>query len=172
MTYHWSVRLLHWAMALMIFSLFGVGMWMTGLPREEALRGEMTALHKAFGVMVLGFLILRVTARLATPKPPLPAAIPARERMLAQWSYPLVYALMAAVPLAGIAMSQSYGFKVMVFGWEFPTLFTPDKMRADAAREWHETLAIALMVAVGVHAAAVVKHWRVEKINLLPRIWR
>lgn len=170
MSYHVFIRILHWLMALMIFTLIGVGMYMTGLEREDPSRMDIYGLHKSFGALVLLLVTLRLMMRLRSVVPPLPEQIPALERKLAKLGHWLLYGLMFAVPVVGICMSNAWGYPVSMFGIELPFLISENKDIAPLLGEAHEILAFTLLGVVGAHALAVVKHIVRDKVNLLPRM--
>ena len=172
---------LHWLIALCVFGLLAVGFWMTDAIEEEASRqAAFTAYqwHKTFGIMVLLLTALRLVWRLTHRAPPLPPGMPAWQQAAAKVSHWGFYALTLAVPLAGWAMvsASPYGFPTMLFGvieWPHigPLTRVADKQAvAEALSETHEYLAIALLVLIGLHVAAAVKHQWLDRDGLLARM--
>jgi cytochrome b561 len=87
-----------------------------------------------------------------------------------------LYGLMLAIPLTGWAMVSSsvYGLPTIVFGWfEWPHLpgLAANVLVHEVAEEAHWYLALALLFLLTAHIGAVVKHARVNKHNLLTRMW-
>ena len=157
-------------MALLILGMIALGIYMTGLDDEDASRGDLYGLHKSFGALILFLVVLRFITRLRTAVPDLPKVIPARERKLGHATHYLLYVLMLAVPLVGIALSNSWGDPVHMFGLELPRLFPENKDIAPLVGEAHEILAFVLLGVVGLHVAGVIKHILFEKTNLLTRM--
>ena len=87
------MRVLHWAMALIILSLIGVGFWMVDLPKDYADRGYVYSLHKSFGVTILILIVLRFVVRMISKIPPLPASIPAIAQKAAHGAHLALYVL-------------------------------------------------------------------------------
>lgn len=160
--YNLLARLLHWLMAIVIIGLVGVGVYMTGLEREDPSRPGIYELHKAVGVLVLLAAILRLAwTRLLTRPPALPEAISGPHRILSRIGTYLFYLLMIAIPLAGIAMSQFYGKPVNVFDmYQLPMWLKENHDWGKIALEAHEYLAWTLVLLVIIHVAATIKHRR------------
>ena len=106
--FHPLARLVHWLMAILIISMLFIGVSMVGdLSTRHPLLVE---LHKATGLALLLLVIVRIGLRLSLPHPPLPADLPASQRVAAGASHLLLYALMLAMPLLGWAMLSAGGY--------------------------------------------------------------
>lgn len=152
-------RSVHWLMALMIFGLIGVGMYMTDLPREDALRPQLYMLHKSFGVLVLCLGVIRIAWALMTRHPELPHSLRPWEIGLTRIVKFGMYLLMLATPLVGYAMSNFGDKAVSLFGTiDMPTLFAPDHDKHEITEELHEILAFTLLGFVGLHILGTLKH--------------
>jgi cytochrome b561 len=158
MTYPWSIRVLHWLMALLILGMIAVGWYMTGLPDKDPLRGTLYPLHKSLGILLLALVALRVALRFSTPIPPLPAGIPPRERLAAKAGHVLLYLGMIVVPLTGVVMSVAGGYGIAFFGIPLPAFMDVDKPLAHDARELHELLPYILLGVIALHVAGALKH--------------
>jgi cytochrome b561 len=64
---------LHWGVALAVFGLFGLGLWMVGLDYYDPWRKSGPDLHKSIGLVLLAVMLLRVFWRFISPPPPAPA---------------------------------------------------------------------------------------------------
>lgn len=161
--YPLAIRVIHWFMALSILGLIVVGYYMTGLSKDDPSRGDMYNLHKSFGSLVLILVIIRLSVRIFTKVPPLPKAIPDKEKKAAAAAHILLYALMFSVPILGFAMSNGYGYPVHLFALEMPVLFEKNIELAKLANEWHEIMAYVLLAIVGLHFAGAMKHRFMDK---------
>jgi cytochrome b561 len=168
--YHAVLRLLHWFIAITIIGLFAVGLYMTGLEKENALRPTMYGLHKSFGALLLSLVVLRIVVRFATAIPPMPLRFAKWERGLAHVVHFVLYCLMIGVPLSGIFMSNSWGHGVSMFGLELPRLFPENRDIAPLSSEIHEILAFTIIGLVVLHALGVIKHRFVDKHDILYRM--
>lgn len=152
-------RALHWLSALIIFALIGVGLYMTGLDKEDPSRLGIYNLHKAFGVLSVLLLVARIVWLRLSPAPALPAALTAPEQKVVTGVRALLYVLMVLVPMSGYVMSTAGGYPVSFFGlFQLPALIGESKALAEAAHEGHELLSYALLAFVLLHAAGALKH--------------
>ncbi|NBO19090.1 MAG: cytochrome b [Proteobacteria bacterium] len=174
--YHRIAIILHWVMALCILLMLASGLAMTTQDLlEKALRFSMYQWHKSLGVLLLWAVFLRLLIRLRFAPPPLPASMKPLEQKAAHAGHWALYALMLAMPLTGwmVVSSSVSGLPTLVFGWftwpHLPGLAGSSEAH-EFAEEAHEILAWVLMLAIAGHVAAVIKHYVVEKENLLPRM--
>src|ERR1700739_4513826 len=94
-------RLLHWTMAPLIIAMLFIGVGMVATVSRA--HTTLIAIHKPLGIALLLLVILRVSVRIRRGSPPLPADMPAPQRIAARLSHLILYALMAAMPLIGWA---------------------------------------------------------------------
>jgi cytochrome b561 len=162
-------RALHWGMAAAIMALWVIGHMIDTLPKGP-IRSEVIGLHKSIGVIMLVLAVGRLAWSVARPQPPLPAAMPGGERMLAKLGHVALYALMLAVPVDGILMSQSGGHPVAVFGLTLPVLMAKSEMWNAVFKEGHEVLGWVLAVVLAGHVAAALRHHLILKDDILRRM--
>lgn len=160
---------LHWLMALMLVGLFVLGLVLEDLPKGD-LRAQMFGIHKAFGALVLILAVARLAWRFTHPAPTLPDSMPAREVTLARLGHVALYALMLAVPLSGIVMSQAGDREVSMFGLVLPTLVQPNHDLKEVFEEVHGFLAWSLGVVVAGHVLATLRHRFLLKDDVLARM--
>lgn len=103
----WLARLLHWAMALMILGLLGVGVWMTNFEKDLIAQIWLTQHHKNIGFVVFFLGLARVVWRIANPTPALPAHMPRWQVLASHASHGLLYLFLFMLPLTGWAMATS-----------------------------------------------------------------
>lgn len=138
--------------------------WLLGNIREDFERGEPRRIvdffHISAGQLVFALLLLRLVWRLISPPP---AAVqsaygPWIDRA-AKLAALLLYALLLAVPAAGLATLFADGKPLPLFGFgEIPSPWLKDKALEDQLKELHETLANGLLILAGLHAAAALLH--------------
>lgn len=160
---------LHWLMAVLIIGLWCVGLTMEEMPKGD-LRSQIIGLHKAFGVVVLALVVVRLAWRASHAAPELPAAMPSLERLGAKLGHLALYGLMIALPVDGILMSQAGGRAVNVFGLVLPTLVEKNEEMKHFYGEGHELMAWILAVVLVVHVAAALRHHIVLKDDVLRRM--
>lgn len=159
MKYHISSRILHALMAVLIITLFCVGIFMADfMPQEATYKFQVYALHKSFGVMVLILVFVRIVNRFIHTPPAMPQGLPKIEKFAAHAIHYLLYVLMFLVPLSGYLMSNAYGFPVDFFNIRMPNLISAQPENGRFFAESHEILAFTLIGAVGLHLAGALKH--------------
>ena len=128
-------------------------------------------LHKAFGVSLLFWMIARVINRIFTRAPP-PAAMPKWQTLLSQLSHFALYALLIAMPIAGLLMSVYGGRPVDIFGlFQIPVFVTPDRGLARLYNDWHTDIIWPMIIAFTlIHIGAALYHQFVKKDNLISRM--
>lgn len=165
---------LHWLLALVIFVMFGVGVYMSDLPFSP-LRLKLFNYHKWAGICFLALTVLRLLWRLTHRPPALPASItlamPTWQTRAYHATHYVLYALFFAVPLIGWAYSSAAGFPIVLFGViPLPDLLAVDKEFAKQIKELHEISAFALVGLAGLHIAAALKHQFIDRDGLITRI--
>ncbi|WP_246697378.1 cytochrome b [Rhizobium sp. G21] len=157
MSYSVPQRVLHWLTVLLIFfnlllpgqiervtDLLGGGK--TPTPEEWT----SANLHIYSGFAILAFTALRLILRFVLGVPAAPAAEPALFQMIAKFAHGLLYALLIAMPLAGIAKFYGHiGLAGFIHGGP---------------------MKLAMWVLVIGHIGAVFVHKFYWKTNLLDRM--
>lgn len=160
---------LHWLMALLIIGLWCVGLTAEEMPKGD-LRSQILGLHKAFGVVVLALVVVRLAWRATHAAPELPGTMPALEKLGAKLGHLALYGLMVAIPIDGILMSQAGGREVNVFGFVLPVLVEKNDQMKHFWKEGHELLAWTLAAVLVVHVAAALRHHVMLKDDVLRRM--
>jgi len=165
---------LHWVLALAIFGLFGVGLYMADLPFSP-MRLKLYNWHKWAGITILVLSTLRLLWRITHRPPALPGhiadAMPAWQHWVHNATHYALYVLFFAVPLIGWAYSSATGFSIVVFGvLPLPDFVPVDKALAELIKPWHEISAFALVGLALLHAAAAFKHQWFDRDGLIGRM--
>ena len=183
----WLARLLHWAMALMILFLLGVGFYMVEVLGEDSdslmQRYELTQVQKSWGFTVFALACLRVIWRFVNPTPALPDNMGSLERTLAHGGHIALYLCMFAMPLTGWLLASSSPFndadayfqiKNMVFGlFELPDPYPKgDEATTKFWSRIHFYVGLALTFVLAGHALAALKHHFVNRDDVLRRMTR
>ena len=78
---------------------------------------------------------------------------------------------MFAMPLSGWLMSSAKGFSVVYLGlWKLPDLVAKNEALGDTLKGSHELFATVLLVLIGLHAAAALKHHFIDRDSILARM--
>lgn len=161
---------LHWAIAMLIFATFPLGVYMHDLPLSPG-KLRLYSYHKWIGVTIFLLAVLRISWRGTHRPPPLPASTPRWEKLAAGTVHYLLYILIVAVPLSGWLMSSAKGVQTVWFGvLPLPDLLAKNKELGDLLKEVHEGLNFTLLGLVLAHAGAALKHHFVERDEILARM--
>lgn len=161
---------LHWAIALLIFTTFPLGVYMHDLPLSpDKLR--LYSWHKWAGITIFLLALLRIQWRATHRPPPLPAAMPSWEKFAAHAVHYLLYALILVIPLSGWLMSSAKGVQTVWFGvLPLPDLVSKDKELGDSLKAVHQSLNFLLLGLVLVHIGGALKHHFIERDDTLVRM--
>ena len=167
-TYTRTARALHWLIALLIFTVFPLGLYMHDLKLSPA-KLQLYSYHKWIGMIILLLTIIRLLWRI-THRPPA-LSLPRFEQIASSAVHHLLYVLMLAVPLAGWLMSSAKGFPTVLFGiLPLPDLLTKDKVLGQTLENVHASLNYLLLLLVTVHIAAALKHHFIDRDDVLARM--
>lgn len=164
----WSAisRFFHWVSALLLLVT-----WIMIFTYENTDNSFYIGLHKAFGISLLLWMIARVISRVFTKAPP-PVPMPKWQEMISKLSHFMLYALLIAMPMAGLLMSVYGGRAVSMFGvFEIPVFVTPDRGLARFFNDVHTDIIWNLiLVFTALHIAAALYHQFIKKDKLINRM--
>ncbi|MGF1545939.1 MAG: cytochrome b [Thiotrichales bacterium] len=157
--YNRTAIILHWGVALTVFGLFALGLWMVDLGYYDPWRKDAPEIHKAVGVLLFIAMSVRLVWRLLHPAPAPLASHALWERRAAAITHALLYSLLFATMVAGYLISTADGRAISVFGWfEVPATLSRLPNQEDIAGEVHFALAVTTLALVAAHALAALKH--------------
>ena len=164
---------LHWLVAAIVAGQFALGWLMQEIAKQPpGPRAAAFNLHKSIGLVVLALMLARIAWRLGHAPPALPA-MPRWQALAARANHALLYALLAAMPIAGYLGSAYSGYPVRFFGIALPSWAARDNAIKDAMSDIHLAGAWLLAAAVALHLAAVAKHVLVDHDGILRRMgWK
>jgi cytochrome b561 len=169
--YDSTLRILHWAMAAIIFTAIALGVVAALLPRGVSPRVELLTIHKSLGMTALALIVLRVAWRLVVGAPPYAPALGAFSRFGAHAAHLGLYALMIVMPLTGYVDSVVGGHPTSWFGlFDWPALAARNDPLAHAAGILHFWSAWALGAVLALHLAAVAWHVWAKRDGVFARM--
>ncbi|KAA0978326.1 cytochrome b [Pseudomonas sp. ANT_H12B] len=169
--YGWVSIFMHWGVALVVFGLFALGLWMVGLDYYSVWRKDAPDLHKSIGLVLLAVMVLRVLWRFISPPPPVLESYNRTTRIGAKFGHSFLYLSLFAVMITGYLISTADGVGIPVFGlFEVPALVSGLPDQADTAGVIHFYLAWALVIFSGLHALAALKHHFIDRDATLTRM--
>ncbi|MHC0053126.1 cytochrome b/b6 domain-containing protein [Actibacterium sp. D379-3] len=167
----------HWLTALLILTMFPLGIVADNLPYDTgaalALKAQVFTVHKTLGIVTFFVALARIVWTLGQRKPGLLNADKPAEAFLAEIIHWLLYASLVLVPLSGwLHHAATDGFAPIwwPFGQSLP-LVPKSHAVAEFFAGWHWALALLLLIAVGLHVAGALKHHLIDRDATLRRMW-
>ena len=161
---------LHWLMAVFIFGLLALGIYMHELPLSPQ-KLQLYSWHKWAGVTVFLLVWLRLAWRVTHRPPALPESLSPHMRLAAHVGHAALYLLMVAIPLSGWLMSSAKGVQTVWFGvLPIPDLLGRDRELGDLLQQVHKLLNLLLMLTLAGHVLAALWHHFVLKDDTLRRM--
>ena len=166
---------LHWLTVFLVALAWALGIFDDVLPKGDP-RDAGLFVHISAGIAILALLVARVISRMVDPSPP-PEATEFGAWM-GKWLDPAsriahfaLYALLLAVPVAGIILQFARGDALPLFGLaEIPSPWLKDRAFAHNVKKVHEILAHALVILAAFHAAAALIHHLIFRDRTLVRM--
>jgi cytochrome b561 len=170
-------RILHWGIAGLVALTLGAGILFfvfgyDGLNTTfgGAVTNALYKYHKTAGVLVLGFMVLRLVLRLRLGAPAPVASLTTMERTLSTGVQLLLYAMLLALPVLGWLASAAGGYPVQFFEWNLPGLIGKDKALSEILFTLHGLAALAVMLLLGLHIAGALRHWLIKRDGVMRRM--
>ncbi|ALV61657.1 MULTISPECIES: cytochrome b [Burkholderia cepacia complex] len=164
--YPLSISLLHWLLA---FAL--IGNLIVGLMLDD--NEDLVGLHKSIGIVVLGFVLIRLANRVRMRRelPPSVNPVGTTARLAERIVHSLLYVLMFAIPLLGWMKTNAAGHTATCFGFfSLPTLVPKNRVLSHWLGELHALTAYGLAALVGFHVLGTLAHRVIGTENILLRI--
>lgn len=163
--------LLHWLMAIAIFGLFGLGLYMVELSYYDPLGNILPFIHKSVGMLLVPVLIFGIIWKLINPSPAALAGTTVLEQALAKLVHHLLTLLITAILISGYLITTADGSGISVFD----IISVPSTITSIPEQEFyvgltHQYLAYGLITLVVLHAIAALKHHFINRDNTLIRM--
>ena len=173
-TYGSVIKWLHWVMALAIFGLFGLGVWMRTLTYYSPWYTPAPHWHQSIGIVLLALLIFRFIWRLINIRPDEDYLKPF-DRLAAHAVHIAFYVLLFIIMVSGYFITSVDGTSVAVFNWfSIPSIYQKQGAE-DIAGFIHWTLAYGIMALAVLHTIAALKHHYIDRDitlkRMLPNQW-
>ncbi len=170
----WSgpLRLMHWAMAVLLLGLVGLGWVMTHLKFDLGTTFTYYQWHKSFGTLALAALVLRGVFRLASRRPP-DVGGAGWQRGVAHGVHLALYGVMLALPVSGWLMASASPLHLPTRpfnAFTLPDLVSPNMGLFTTLTTVHTVLAYALLALLALHVLGALKHQFVDRDGLMRRM--
>jgi cytochrome b561 len=163
-------RLFHWVMAVAIFGMFALGLWMVRLDYYSPYYNSAPDFHRSFGILLLIALLARWLWRATNPKPDADGLTPFEHKVsyAVHWGF---YVLLLGLMISGYLISTPDGAPIDVFGWFNVPSIIQMKGLEDQAGYVHRLVAYGVIALAVVHSVAALKHHFIDRSEILSRMW-
>lgn len=162
---------LHWVIAIAVYGMFGLGLWMVTLSYYDGWYHQAPELHKSIGVLLMMGLVIRIAWRIFSPPPPALKSYSRLTRLAAALGHLALYILLFSIVISGYLISTADGKAISVFGWfEIPATLANAGAQADLAGSLHLWLAWSVVVLSLLHGLMALKHHFIDNDDTLNRM--
>ncbi len=165
-------RVLHWTMAAMVLTMLSIGVAMVASLADYHV---LVSIHRPLGIAILILVIIRYVNRRINPPPPFLASMSSMERLAAEISEKMMYAMMFAMPLIGWAMLSAAHYPIVLYGpLHLPPILPRNAMLYAFLRRAHTIVAYLFFLTFIFHFSTVLFHTLIMRDHLLDRMvpWR
>ncbi len=159
--YGWAAIILHWLIGLVFIGQFALGWTMVRMTSQRT-AFELIQLHKSFGFLLLGLVLVRIGWRLRNASPELPEEVGPLERRAAPAVHFALYAAQLVVPLSGWVLVSVSMLEIPSVPFNlFVMPHLPLGVSEQAENVWifgHKWLAYAAIALVVLHILAALRH--------------
>jgi len=156
--YSSTAIILHWLMAILLLTLFGLGWYMVDLPKGSDERSWFFALHKSIGLTMALLALIRVIWRFTHAPPDLPESVSQFKQRLAGLTHGLLYMAMIIQPLSGYISSSFSGYKTKIWGVALPHWGWKAPALNELFTDIHVASSVVLLCLVILHLSGVAIH--------------
>jgi cytochrome b561 len=165
-----SSKWLHWLVAALVLPAIVVGIYLPYAPPGPTQDGLFNA-HKAFGMVILFLMILRIINRIVVGSPaPLPG--------LARWQkavssavHGLLYVLLVVQPIVGYVANSAFGASIPFFGlFDIPPIVEKNDALSERLFMLHRWIGISIAILAAMHIGAALQHFVIMRDGVLQRM--
>ena len=165
-----SSKWFHWLVAISVIIQAPLGIILV-YAELGAWQDRLYNFHKSLGVLILILMILRVLNRLIV-------GAPAAEPTIARWQHSVssavhgaLYVLLILQALVGYWANSAFGASTPFFGlFEIPAIGGKNDALSNTLFMLHRWIGIALVILVGIHVAAALQHYFIQRDGVLQRM--
>jgi cytochrome b561 len=170
-TYTAGTIVLHWLIAALLFGQIAFGWFLESIPRGIPLRGFYVNVHKSTGLTLALLILVRILWRLTHPAPPLPAFMPAWERVTARWTHWALYGCMLLMPVSGYVASNFSQYGVKLFNvMTLPPWGINDHRIYGVFNTTHVVTSYLFVTLIALHLLGAIRH-ALHRDGVVSRMW-
>ncbi|BES70649.1 cytochrome b [Marinobacter nanhaiticus D15-8W] len=167
----WTSIVLHWLVAVAVFGLFGLGLYMVELTYYDEWYRLAPHIHKSIGILLLATMVVRVIWRIVSPPPKTLPTHKSWEKASAHAAHALLYVLIFVAMISGYLITTTDGSSIDVFNWfSVPSVTGRQQGMEELAGKVHYWSTWAVVVLAGIHALGALKHHLMDRDETLRRM--
>ncbi len=163
-------RFLHWVSAIWVLGLMGLGLAMVNLVKASGLKFDLYQLHKSYGFLFGLVLIVRLTWKFIFHRRKISNRGFLHQAAIINHNLMLLLLLTLIASGYVVTCFSIIPIPIHVFGWNVPSLLSPDMLMEQGAISVHHMIAFALLALVLVHIGAALFHHFILKDKTLIRM--
>ncbi|OTA14861.1 cytochrome b [Xenorhabdus vietnamensis] len=164
--------LIHWLVALAVYGMFALGLWMVTLSYYDTWYHRAPELHKSIGILVFFVMIIRLMWRFISPPPNPLTSYGQFTRISSKLAHFALYIVLFGILVSGYLISTADGESISIFGWfDIPATLTEQGIQADTAGIIHLYFAWIAVVLSLLHGLAALKHHFIDRDITLKRMF-
>jgi cytochrome b561 len=161
------LKTIHWLTLAMIAGVFAAA-WIA----HSGLAGEwfraVLDIHRSLGLSLMGLTVFRLAWRRCAAIPKLPADLHPLQKLAARTTEALLYVLLLVQPVVGLLQTNARGQQVdFFFAGHLPAVIGADRGLVRLLHDLHALTAKALLIVIGMHAAAALFHHFIRRDDVL-----
>lgn len=156
-----AMRTLHWLCAAGIIGLLAVGFYMANIDPDAPDKYALYPTHKAFGMLILLLVLIRIPVRLRGQHPPANPTLLNWEKALSHTVHMGLYMAMIGMTVSGYFMNSTYAYVegINMFGlFTVPDITAKSEFWNGIAHTVHSTTAWAFVILLALHIGGALKH--------------
>lgn len=170
--YSFITKKTHLLITILFVVQFTLVYWRDYVPQINPLNMQLVLLHKSFGLTLLFIGLFFIIWRFLNTKPKFPSDMARWETILATATHHSLYLLILLMPLSGALMSLLGGHGIKWFGIPLPNYLPLNKPLSGIIYQAHVYLSYLVIALVVLHVTGALKHYFIDKNNVLQRMWR
>jgi cytochrome b561 len=161
------MQVVHWTTLFLVAATF-TAIWIADPGLVGGYARSIVQIHRSLGLTIGALTIFRLVWRWRSRIPELPADVSAIQKVAARATEGLIYLLLLAQPLIGLAYTNAYGVRVNLFLLaQLPPIMGKDRATAALFGYLHSLVGYTLLAAIGLHAAAALFHHFIRRDRVL-----
>jgi cytochrome b561 len=165
-----SSKWLHWLVAALVLPAIAVGLYLPYTQPGPFQDGLFNA-HKAFGVLILVLMIVRIVNRFAVGAPAPEPGVAPWQKTVSSAVHGLLYVLLVVQPVIGYTANSAFGASVPFFGlFDIPPVVERNEALAERLFAVHRVIGISIAFLAAMHIGAALQHAILLRDGVLQRM--